>query len=61
MFLLTLKPLMYIANVREDGFENNPHLDAVRARAVTEGAEVVPVNGDRTAVGEAAIAAAEHS
>ena len=43
MFLLTLKPLMYIANVAEDGFENNPLLDAVRARAVTEGAEVVPV------------------
>lgn len=33
MFLITLKPLMYIANVAEDGFENNPHLDAVRARA----------------------------
>src|SRR5690606_37581390 len=29
--LLTLKPTMYIANVAEDGFENNPHLDAVRA------------------------------
>ncbi|WP_433853768.1 redox-regulated ATPase YchF [Stenotrophomonas nitritireducens] len=43
MFLITLKPLMYIANVAEDGFENNPHLDAVRARAETEGAEVVPV------------------
>lgn len=43
MFLITLKPLMYIANVAEDGFENNPHLDAVRARAVEEGAEVVPV------------------
>ena len=28
--LLTLKPTMYIANVNEDGFENNPHLDAVR-------------------------------
>ena len=37
LFLLTLKPLMYIANVREDGFENNPHLDAVRARAAAEG------------------------
>jgi GTP-binding protein YchF len=37
LFLLTLKPLMYIANVREDGFENNPHLDAVRARALAEG------------------------
>ncbi|MEW9624953.1 redox-regulated ATPase YchF [Rhodanobacter geophilus] len=43
LFLLTLKPLMYIANVLEDGFENNPHLDAVRARAAEEGAEVVPV------------------
>jgi GTP-binding protein YchF len=43
LFLLTLKPLMYIANVREDGFTNNPHLDKVRARAAAEGAEVVPV------------------
>jgi GTP-binding protein YchF len=43
LFLLTLKPLMYIANVAEDGFEGNPLLDAVRARAAGEGAEVVPV------------------
>ncbi|MET0616315.1 MAG: redox-regulated ATPase YchF, partial [Luteibacter sp.] len=43
MFLITMKPLMYIANVAEDGFENNPHLDAVRARAVEEGAEVVAI------------------
>ena len=43
LFLLTLKPVMYVANVMEDGFENNPHLDAVRARAQTEGAKVVPV------------------
>jgi len=43
LFLLTLKPLMYIANVKEDGFTNNPHLDKVRARAQAEGAEVVPV------------------
>jgi ribosome-binding ATPase YchF (GTP1/OBG family) len=43
LFLLTLKPVMYVANVLEDGFENNPHLDAVRARAAGEGAEVVPV------------------
>ncbi len=43
LFLLTLKPVMYVANVAEDGFEGNPHLDAVRARAVKEGAEVVPV------------------
>jgi hypothetical protein len=34
---------MYIANVADDGFENNPLLDAVRARAATERAEVVPV------------------
>jgi len=43
LFLLTLKPLMYIANVREDGFVNNPFLDKVRERAATEGAQVVPV------------------
>ncbi|MBS0569821.1 MAG: redox-regulated ATPase YchF, partial [Proteobacteria bacterium] len=43
LFLLTLKPLMYIANVKEDGFAGNPHLDKVRARAASEGAEVVPV------------------
>ncbi len=43
LFLLTLKPLMYIANVLENGFHDNSHLDKVRARAATEGAEVVPV------------------
>ncbi|WP_297832300.1 redox-regulated ATPase YchF [Thermomonas sp.] len=43
LFLLTLKPVMYVANVLEDGFEGNPHLDAVRARAEAEGAQVVPV------------------
>ncbi|MFN5702748.1 MAG: DUF933 domain-containing protein, partial [Gammaproteobacteria bacterium] len=43
LFLLTLKPVMYVANVLEDGFENNPHLDKVRARAEIEGAQVVPV------------------
>lgn len=40
---LTLKPTMYIANVNEDGFENNPHLDIVRAIAAQENAVVVPV------------------
>ena len=44
LFLLTLKPVMYVANVLEDGFQDNPHLDAVRARAEAEGAEVVPVS-----------------
>ncbi|WP_147652202.1 redox-regulated ATPase YchF [Vulcaniibacterium gelatinicum] len=43
LFLLTLKPVMYVANVLEDGFRDNPYLDAVRARAAGEGAEVVPV------------------
>lgn len=41
--LLTTKPTMYIANVAEDGFENNPHLDAVRELAASEGAEVVAI------------------
>jgi ribosome-binding ATPase len=44
LFLLTLKPVMYVANVLEDGFENNPFLDKVRARAQAEGAQVVPVS-----------------
>jgi GTP-binding protein YchF len=43
LHLLTAKPTMYIANVAEDGFENNPLLDRVRAFAAAEGAEVVPV------------------
>ncbi len=43
LHLLTVKPTMYIANVAEDGFENNPYLDQVRALAVREGAVVVPV------------------
>ncbi len=41
--LITAKPTMYVANVRENGFANNPHLDAVRARAQAEGSIVVPV------------------
>ncbi|MGE0114391.1 MAG: redox-regulated ATPase YchF [Steroidobacteraceae bacterium] len=43
LHLITIKPLMYVANVAEDGFENNPRLDEVRALAVKEGAQVVPV------------------
>jgi GTP-binding protein YchF len=43
LFLLTAKPVMYIANVNEDGFEDNPYLDAIRELAVRENAEVVPV------------------
>ena len=41
--LITAKPTMYVANVREDGFEGNPHLDAVRRHAEAEGSIVVPV------------------
>ncbi|QSP96241.1 redox-regulated ATPase YchF [Marinobacter salinisoli] len=41
--LLTVKPTMYIANVSEDGFENNPYLDEVKAIAAEEGAVVVPI------------------
>ncbi|HEX5514306.1 MAG TPA: redox-regulated ATPase YchF, partial [Gammaproteobacteria bacterium] len=44
LHLLTIKPLMYIANVKEDGFENNPLLDQIRAYAATENAQVVPVS-----------------
>ena len=43
LHLLTAKPVMYIANVAEDGFEANDRLDAVRAIATDEGAVVVPV------------------
>lgn len=41
--LLTIKPTMYIANVDEDGFEDNDYLDTVRAIAEQEGAVVVPI------------------
>ena len=43
LHLLTIKPTLYIANVDENGFENNPHLDQVKAIAEEEGAEVVAV------------------
>ncbi|NQY48525.1 MAG: redox-regulated ATPase YchF [Colwellia sp.] len=40
---LTIKPTMYIANVNDDGFENNPYLDVVQKIADAEGAIVVAV------------------
>ena len=43
LFLLTAKPTMYVANVEEHGFENNPLLDQVRERAAKEDAPVVAV------------------
>ncbi|MBL8423038.1 MAG: redox-regulated ATPase YchF [Candidatus Accumulibacter phosphatis] len=39
--LLTIKAMMYVGNVLEDGFENNPHLDRLRQHAAAEGAPVV--------------------
>ena len=41
--LITIKPTMYIANVNENGFENNPHLDTVRKIAESENAIVVAI------------------
>jgi GTP-binding protein YchF len=41
--LLTAKPVMYVANVSESGFQNNPLLAAVEKRAAAEGAVVVAV------------------
>jgi len=41
--LLTLKPTLYIANVDEEGFENNPYLDQVKEIAANENAEVVVI------------------
>jgi ribosome-binding ATPase len=41
--LLTLKPTMYIANVQDDGFTDNPLLDKVQAFADNEGATVVAI------------------
>jgi hypothetical protein len=43
LFLLTAKPTMYVANVEEHGFENNPLLESVREFAAREGAPVVAV------------------
>ena len=41
--LLTIKPMLYIANVAEDGFEDNPLLDEVRAIAESESASLVAI------------------
>ena len=42
-FLLTMKPTMYVANVSDKGFTDNPLLAAVEAHARNEGAPVVAV------------------
>lgn len=41
--LLTSKPVVYIANVNENGFENNPYLEKVKVFAKTDNARVVPI------------------
>jgi GTP-binding protein YchF len=41
--LLTAKPVLYVANVIEGGFENNPLLDRVKEHAAKEGAPVVAI------------------
>ena len=43
MHLITAKPVMYVANVAEDGFEGNPHLDAVKDYAARDESEVVAI------------------
>jgi GTP-binding protein YchF len=43
LHLLTAKPVMYVANVSENGFENNSYLDRVAERAAEEGAQLVAV------------------
>jgi len=41
--LITAKPVMYVANVAEDGFIDNPYLEAVEEYAAKEDAEVVAI------------------
>ncbi|HEB80598.1 MAG TPA: redox-regulated ATPase YchF [Chromatiales bacterium] len=43
LHLLTLKPVLYLANVAEDGLQHNPYLDQVCARAEAEGTEAVAI------------------
>jgi len=43
LHLLTAKPTMYVTNVKEDGFGDNPLLEQIREIALREGAEVVSV------------------
>ena len=43
LHLITTKPVMYVANVAEDGFKDNPYLQAVREKAESENAGVIPV------------------
>ena len=44
--LLTIKPVLYVANVSEEGFNDNPHLDVVANFSKAEGAQVVAICAD---------------
>jgi len=44
--LLTIKPVLYVANVSEEGFNDNPHLDVVANFANTKGAKIVAICAD---------------
>ena len=43
-FMITAKPAMFVANVAEDGFENNPFLDRLKAYAASQNAPVVAIS-----------------
>jgi GTP-binding protein YchF len=43
-FMITAKPAMFVANVAEDGFENNPYLDRLKAYAASQNAPVVAIS-----------------
>ncbi len=43
LHMITARPVMYVANVDESGFKDNPHLDAVIAHAESEGAQYVAI------------------
>jgi ribosome-binding ATPase YchF (GTP1/OBG family) len=43
LFLITAKPAMFVANVAEDGFDNNPYLDRLREYAAKQNAPVVAI------------------
>ncbi|MEQ1658311.1 MAG: redox-regulated ATPase YchF [Hylemonella sp.] len=42
-FFITAKPAMFVGNVSEDGFENNPYLDRLKEYAATQNAPVVAI------------------
>ncbi len=49
-FLITAKPAMFVANVAEDGFENNPFLDRLKTYAASQNAPVVAISAKLVAI-----------